>query len=70
MSNMGYCRFENTIEDLQDCYDNMEEKDLSDTEIRARKRLIELCVDIACDFGGDTRLRATPEGEGAGTPVA
>lgn len=25
MSNMGYCRFQNTLSDLQDCYDNMSE---------------------------------------------
>jgi hypothetical protein len=53
MGNMGYCRFENTVGDLQDCYDNMEGKDLSDTEIKARKRMISLCIDIACDFGSE-----------------
>jgi hypothetical protein len=53
MSNMGYCRFENTLRDLQDCYENIEETDLSATESSARKNLIELCVDIALDFGGD-----------------
>ena len=47
MSNMSYCRFRNTLEDLQDCYDNMDDSDMSDEEKRARKRLIELCCEIA-----------------------
>ena len=53
MSNMGYCRFENTISDLQDCYNNMDDKDLSSTEANARKRMIALCVNIANDFGNE-----------------
>ena len=59
MSNMSYCRFQNTAPDLQDCMQNMDEidqhdPDLSDnnkSELRARKRLIEYCVDIAVDYG-------------------
>lgn len=51
MGNMTYCRFTNTLEDLQDCYGNIEAQNLSDMEKEARNRLIELCVDIACDFG-------------------
>ena len=53
MSNMAYCRFENTVSDLQDCLENMEGRDLSDTEARARKRLIDMCVDIALDYGSE-----------------
>ena len=51
MANMSYCRFENTAEDLEDCFDHMDEKDLSDTEVRGRKRIIRMCVDIAIDYG-------------------
>ena len=51
MSNMGYCRFQNTVTDLQDCYESMSDADLSDAEQRARKRLIGICVDIALDHG-------------------
>ena len=29
MSNMSYCRFQNTVQDLQDCYDNIDDSDLS-----------------------------------------
>jgi hypothetical protein len=50
MANMSYCRFENTLRDLQDCYHNME--GVSDhEEQRARQRLIDLCKDIIDDYG-------------------
>lgn len=48
MPNMGYCRFQNTLRDLQDCRDYMDDKSLSEAEQDARKRLIELCMEI-CD---------------------
>ena len=35
MANMGYCRFRNTLPDLQDCYDNLWEE-LSPEEHKAR----------------------------------
>jgi hypothetical protein len=47
MANMSYCRFENTLNDLRDCYRNIDETDLSRTEAAARKQLIELCQLIA-----------------------
>jgi len=52
MGNMGYCRFENTLEDLEDCYDHIDD-DLRDSpeEARARKKLIRICCDIASDCG-------------------
>ena len=57
MANMSYCRFENTLRDLQDCYANMDGDDLSKSEFYARKRMIELCINIACEcedfLGGD-----------------
>jgi hypothetical protein len=49
MSNMGYCRFENTVPDLRDCYEHLTDTDLSETEERARKRLIKICRDIIED---------------------
>lgn len=51
MSNMSYCRFENTLRDLIDCADNMDEQDLSAYEEKARKNMIKLCVEIALDYG-------------------
>jgi len=48
MSNMGYCRFQNTLADLRDCYDHIEDvEDLSEEEARARKRIVKLCLTIA-----------------------
>ena len=47
MGNMGYCRFRNTLEDLRDCYDNLD-NNLTDKkdEARARVKLVELCQRI------------------------
>ena len=49
MSNMSYCRFENTLADLNDCYNNVNGT-LSDSESRARDDLITLCREFA-DIG-------------------
>jgi len=50
-NNMSYCRFQNTLPDLKDCYEAMDEDDLSFDERRARWSLIRLCRDIANDYG-------------------
>jgi hypothetical protein len=47
MANMSYCRFQNTLSDLRDCYNNMGDDDLSQSEFYARKQMIELCKSIA-----------------------
>lgn len=48
MSNMGYCRFQNTLGDLRDCYNHIEDvEDLSEEEAKARKRIVKLCLTIA-----------------------
>ena len=47
MSNMSYCRFRNTLADLRDCQDNMDDDDLSHEEKHAKEQLIALCLDIA-----------------------
>lgn len=52
MSNMAYCRFQNTAKDLQDCYANFEETD-SEEEAQAKNRLLNLCIDIALEYGGN-----------------
>lgn len=52
MPNMSYCRFQNTANDLRDCLENIYDVDcMSDSESRARERLIELCVDIIEEVG-------------------
>ena len=51
MGNMSYCRFSNTLEDLDDCYENIDDaSELSKGEQEARTRLIKLCCDIALDY--------------------
>lgn len=50
MSNMSYARFENTLKDLRDCYQHMEENPCSDEEEKARKALIKLCLKIADEY--------------------
>lgn len=56
MSNMSYCRFQNTAADLEDCAeaDGMHDPaDLSAEEKRARLRLIDLCKEIASYYGDE-----------------
>lgn len=50
MGNMSYCRFENTLAGLQDCYEHIRDSDLSESESLARHHLIEMCKYIAEDF--------------------
>ena len=57
MSNMSYCRFQNTVSDLRDCSENMDDQ-LSDDEEKARIRLIKLCVDIADDYRHEVEVQS------------
>ena len=51
MSNLAYCRFENTLTDLEDCYENIENTaDMSAEEAKARIELIQLCIRIAEEY--------------------
>lgn len=59
MSNMSYCRYENTLQDLRDCFGDMQERaetdelePLSQSEEDAKASLINLCqkiVDLASE---------------------
>ncbi len=54
MSNTSYCMFENTLTDLRDCYEALcDGKELSESEEKAKAKLIRLCQDIVADFGED-----------------
>lgn len=54
MSNMSYCRFQNTLSDLQDCEQALNEQyKLSDRELDAAVRLIKCCHRIAGMFEVD-----------------
>ena len=55
--NMSYCRFRNTLSDLDDCYDALMEKgvvgvkaDADPDEQRAVTRLIKMCKQLAEDY--------------------
>ena len=55
MSNMSYCRFQNTLRDLEDCLDALCDIDgnlyeLSKEEARAADSLILVCEEIAGNF--------------------
>jgi hypothetical protein len=57
MSNMSYCRFENTLSDLRDCELALEEEtpeslaQMSEYERPARDALVKLCCKIARKYG-------------------
>lgn len=51
MSNISYCRFQNALNDLEDCYEALgNNENLSSEEQSAAIRLIKLCGDIFGDF--------------------
>lgn len=53
-NNMSHCRFENTLADLYDCQEQMQNGDkteLNSYEFKAREKLLSLCIDIAEEFG-------------------
>ncbi len=53
MPNMSYCRFENTLVDLRDCEQAMSigEPVEDGNELKAKKKLIRLCIEIAKEYG-------------------
>ena len=55
MPNMSYCRFENTYNDLLDCYDELSNSidlnDINESEREYIPMLIELCRSIEQEFG-------------------
>lgn len=55
MSNMNYCRFENTYPDLRDCLEDLNVNDgldhLSESEKKYATNLIRMCGEIWGDYG-------------------
>lgn len=47
MSNMSYCRFQNTARALEDCIEHLDDDIKNDDEIDARSNLIEMCKEVA-----------------------
>jgi hypothetical protein len=46
MSNMSYCRWENTLNDLQDCVDSFHEGVSNEYETRARRQMMEVAEEL------------------------
>ena len=49
MPNMSYCRFENTVNDMRDCINAIEDREtdeLSSYEVRALEEFLDLARDI------------------------
>jgi hypothetical protein len=46
MSNMSYCRWQNTLSDLEDCVESWDEGVANRDEARARKRLVALAEEL------------------------
>lgn len=53
MANMSYCRFENTLADLEDCYESLDADVELQSEIDAREELIKLCRTITKEYGDE-----------------
>jgi hypothetical protein len=53
---MSYCRFQNTLQDLIDCNENLPNGDLSNAESRAFAELVELCKAIASKYESNDYL--------------
>lgn len=70
MANMSYCRWENTLNDLRDCAEHVNDP-LGGSEARARTSLLELAADMLEEVGVtidrrelDEALSNAPGGEG------
>ena len=53
MSNMGYCAFENTVRDMQDCIDRIDDFDFDDAseyEVIAFKTFYDLCREVVDNY--------------------
>jgi hypothetical protein len=59
MSNMSYCRFQNTLNDFRDCLQYVREfglQELSPEEAKAAERLRRLAFDFIEDYDSNTAL--------------
>lgn len=53
MANMSYCKFRNTLEDLKDCIETINDPSDIEEEEAARKKLIATCRKIASEAEED-----------------
>lgn len=47
--NMSHCRFENTLKDLRDCVEHIEDE-LSESEERCREMILRVIKDLAMNY--------------------
>jgi hypothetical protein len=63
MANMSYCRFHNTVRDLRDCREHLQEalpnRDKWDSEFAQRQKLVEECARLLQDWGFKVDERGT-----------
>jgi hypothetical protein len=52
MSNMSYCKMENTFHDLMGCYEGWQDAE-SESELKYRDKILRLAEDIVDDYGDD-----------------
>ncbi len=63
MSNMSYCRFENTLADLVDCADALDERvELDGCEAVAKADMIKLCEEIVRKHGEPAPVKKVQNG--------
>ncbi len=62
MPNMSYCRFQNTANDLMDCWDNFD-ADLTGDEFKAREQIRKIAEWIVEQYG-DRKFEEKEEIEG------
>lgn len=56
MSNMSYCRWENTLSDLEDCVESFHEGVANRDEARARRRLVEVAQELLDLYQNDRQM--------------
>ena len=65
MANMSYCRFENTLGDLRDCRENIDEPVFSREEAIARRQIVAIAHLIADEYEVDD-FSKEPDGTDGG----
>ena len=60
MSNMSYCRFQNTFADLRECEEHFDEA-LDEDEAHARERILAICKRLAEYNKEDLRVSSEDE---------
>lgn len=53
---MSYCRWENTLSDLEDCVESWDDGVANRDEARARKRLVELAEELLSLYRNDSEM--------------